>query len=62
MHANSTVDTKLEQVLPSLEILSIKRSFGSYWRITVDLADINTKLFKTLQNIDESAQGNFLFT
>lgn len=42
----------LEQAIKSLEILSIKKSIGNHWRITVGLPEVNRELIKVLQKVN----------
>lgn len=54
MKADEHVTQALEKALTKLPVLTIKKSYGNYWRITVGLPKVNTQLIKTLQSIDRA--------
>jgi histidinol-phosphate aminotransferase len=45
---------KLEKALEALPVLTIKRSYENYWRVTIDLPENNSALLSTLKDIDAS--------
>lgn len=50
---NNNAELLLKKAIAKLSILSIKKSYVSYWRITVNLPKINNELITLLQAIDK---------